>query len=109
MKFSIRVGDTVQIARGSRNRNPDMVEKRRGRVLRVDREADRVVIEGHNVRIKHLKKTQQHPNGGRLEIEMPISISNVMVVTEGGDAIPVRKAARNQDGKVVSRTADASE
>ena len=108
MKFSIRVGDTVQIVRGNRNRNPDMVEKRRGRVLRVDRLDDRVVVEGHNVRVKHLRKSQQHPNGGRLEIEAPISISNVMVVTEGGDAIPVRKATRNKDGKVVAQTAAAS-
>lgn len=108
MKFSIRVGDMVQVVRGSRNRNPDMIEKRRGRVLRVERDRDRVIIEGHNVRVKHLRKSQQHPNGGRLEIEAPISISNVLVVTEGGDAIPVRKASRNTDGKVVVKTADAS-
>ena len=108
MKFCIRVGDTVQVVRGNRNRNPDMIEKRRGRVLRVDRDRDRVIIEGHNVRVKHLRKSQQHPNGGRLEIEAPISISNVLVVTEGGDAIPVRKASRNTDGKVVVKTADAS-
>lgn len=108
MKFSIRVGDTVQITRGNRNRNPEMVEKRRGRVLRVDRLADRVVVEGHNVRVKHLRKSQQHPNGGRLELEAPISISNVLVVTEDGNAIPVRKAARNKDGKVVAKTAAAS-
>jgi ribosomal protein L24 len=56
-----------------------------------------------------LRKSQQHPNGGRLEIEAPISISNVLVVTEGGDAIPVRKASRNSDGKVVVKTAEASE
>ena len=108
MKFSICVGDTVEVARGNRNRNPEMVDKRRGRVLRVDRERDRVIVEGHNIRVKHLRKSQQHPNGGRLEIEVPISISNVLVVTEGGDAIPARKAARNKDGKVVAKTADAS-
>ena len=108
MKFSIRVGDTVQITRGNRNRNPDMVDKRRGRVLRVDRHADRLIVEGHNIRVKHLRKSQQHPNGGRLEIEAPISISNILVVTAGGDAIPVRKAARDKDGKVVAKTAAAS-
>ena len=108
MKFSICVGDMIEVVRGSRNRNPEMTDKRRGRVLRVDRNRDRVIIEGHNVRVKHLRKSQQHPNGGRLEIEAPISISNVLVVTEGGDAIPVRKASRNTDGKVVVKTADAS-
>jgi len=108
MKFSIRVGDTVEIARGNRNRNPDMVEKRRGRVLRVDRERDRIVVEGHNVRVKHLRKSQQHPNGGRLEIEAPIALSNVLVVTEGGEAVPIRHATRGKDGKVVAKTANAS-
>ncbi len=108
MRFCIRVGDTVQIARGNRNRNPDMVEKRRGRVLRVDRSRDRLIIEAHNVRVKHLRKSQQHPNGGRLDIEAPIAISNVLVVTTDGDAIPVRKAIRTEDGKVVARAAEAA-
>jgi large subunit ribosomal protein L24 len=108
MKFCIKVGDTVEVIRGSRNRNPDMTEKRRGRVLSVDRIGDRVIIEGFNMRIRNLKKTQQHPNGGRLEIEAPISISNVLVVTESGDAIPCRRAARNENGAVVSKTADVS-
>jgi len=108
MKFCIKVGDTVEVTRGSRNRNPDMVEKRRGRVLSVDRVGDRVIIEGHNMRIRNLKKTQQHPNGGRLEIEAPISISNVLIVTESGDAIPCRRATRNENGAVVSKTADVS-
>ena len=108
MKFSIKVGDTVEVTRGSRNRNPDMIEKRRGRVLSVDLAGDRVIVEGHNMRIKNLKKTQQHPQGGRLEIEVPISISNVMVVTESGDATPCRRATRNETGAVVQKTADES-
>jgi len=108
MKFRIKVGDTVEIVRGSRNRNPDMVEKRRGRVLRVDLVADRLIVEAHNMRIRNLKKSQQHPNGGRLEIEAPISISNVLVVTEGGDAIAVRRAARNETGNVVAKTTNES-
>ena len=109
MKFRLKVGDTVEVCRGSRNRNPDMQDKRRGRVLSVDVDGARVIIEKHNMRVRNLKKTQQHPNGGRLEIEAPISISNVLVVTESGDAIPCRRAARNEDGAVVSKqTADAS-
>jgi large subunit ribosomal protein L24 len=108
MKFCIKVGDTVEVARGSRNRNPDKTELRRGRVLRVERAADRVIVEGHHMRIRNLKKSQQHPNGGRLEIEAAISISNVLVVTESGDAIPVRRASRNENGVVVAKTANAS-
>ena len=108
MQFSIRIGDIVEVARGNRNRNPDTPEKRRGRVLRVDRAHGRVIIEGHNERVKHLRKSQQHPNGGLLRKEAPISISNVLVVTESGEAIPARRAARTQDGKVVVKTTDRS-
>ena len=108
MKFCVKVGDTVEVTRGSRNRNPDKTELRRGRVLRVDRMGDRVIVEGHNMRIRNLKKSQQHPNGGRLEIEAAIAISNVLVVTESGDAIPVRRAARNEDGAVVAKTTSTS-
>ena len=105
MKFRIKVGDTVEITRGSRPRNPEMTEQRRGRVLSVDVEGGRVIVEKHNMRVRNLKKTQQHPNGGRLEIEAPISISNVLVVTESGEAIPCRRATRNENGAVVSKTA----
>ncbi len=106
MKFSIRVGDTVEVCRGSRNRNPDETDKRRGRVLRVDRPGGRVIVEGHNMRKKHLRKSPQRPQGGVLQLEAPIAISNVLVVCDDGQAVPVRRAARNKDGKVV-RKADA--
>ena len=102
MGFNIRVGDTVQVARGRRNRNPERPPTR-GRVLKIDRENGRVIIEGHNMRIKHLRRSEKHPQGGRLERESPIQISNVLVVTEAGQAIAARKARRTDDGKVVSR------
>jgi large subunit ribosomal protein L24 len=51
----------------------------RGKVLRVLPKAERVVIEGVNVRTKHIKPSQQNPQGGRVQKEMPIHISNVML------------------------------
>ena len=102
MQFQIRVGDTVEVVRGSRNRNPDNPATR-GRVLRVDRGGGRVVVEGHNMRMKHIKRSERHPQGGRLEREAPIAISNVMVVSADGDLLPVRKAARTADGAVVRK------
>ena len=108
MKFRLKVGDMVEVCRGSRNRNPDMTDKRRGRVLSVNVGGQRVIVEKHNMRVRNLKKTQAHPNGGRLEIEAAISISNVLVVTEGGDAIPVRRAARSETGTVVAKTTSES-
>ena len=102
MSTSIKVGDTVQIMSGRRNRNPEKPPTR-GKVLRVDREAGRVWVEGVNRRVRHLKKSARHPQGGRLERESPLAISNVMLVT--GDGVPVRrsKALRDDAGKITAR------
>jgi len=48
-----------------------------GKVLVVDSKNDIVVVEGVNVRAKHVRPNQQNPQGGRVEREMPIHISNV--------------------------------
>ena len=103
MGMSIRVGDEVEVVRGTRNRNPDNPPTR-GRVLSIDREAGRLVVEGHNMRTKHVKKSPKHPQGGRLRREAAIALSNVMVVTADGAAVRLSKAAR-VDGKVVPKTA----
>lgn len=54
-----------------------------GQVLRILTKADRVVVQGVNVRAKHLKPTQANPQGGIVRREMPIHISNVSPVVEG--------------------------
>jgi large subunit ribosomal protein L24 len=54
-----------------------------GEVLRVMPKDDRVVVQGVNVRAKHLKPTQQNPQGGIVRREMPIHISNVSPVVDG--------------------------
>ena len=52
---------------------------RQGRVLRVLRERDKVVVEGINVMKRHMRPTPQNPEGGIVEKEMPIHVSNVML------------------------------
>ncbi|MHC5024282.1 MAG: 50S ribosomal protein L24 [Planctomycetota bacterium] len=54
-----------------------------GEVLRVLPQDDRVVVQGVNVRVKHLKPSQKSPQGGLLRREMPIHISNVSPVVDG--------------------------
>lgn len=69
----IRVSDEVLVISG--------VDKgTRGQVLRIDREALSVVIEGVNKAYKHVKRSSKNPQGGRLSKEMPISVSNVMLI-----------------------------
>ena len=49
-----------------------------GRVLRVITDKDRVVVEGVNRVWKHVRPSQRNPQGGRIQTDAPIHISNVM-------------------------------
>ena len=53
---------------------------KRGKVLRVLREKNKVVVEGINRVYKHLKPSRQNPQGGRLSKEMPVQASNVALI-----------------------------
>ena len=89
--MKIKVDDTVQVIAGD-----DRGE--RGRVLSVDHESQRLIVEGVNRVFKHVRRSQKNPQGGRLSKEMPIRISNVMLVCpKCGNA--VRTGARyEKDG-----------
>ncbi|GAB5402069.1 MAG: 50S ribosomal protein L24 [Aureliella sp.] len=69
----IREEDEVLVIRG--------VDKGvRGKVLKIDREKNRVIVEGVNKAYKHVKRSGKNPQGGRLSKEMPVSASNVMLI-----------------------------
>ena len=51
-----------------------------GKVLKVFPKKQRVIVEGVNLRKRHSKPTQANPQGGIIEKEAPIHISNVMVL-----------------------------
>ncbi len=69
----IRVNDMVLVITGDD-------EGVRGRVLSIDKHADRVVVEGVNRVYKHMRRSQRNPQGGRLSKEMPVPASNLMVI-----------------------------
>lgn len=81
-----------------------------GKILQVLPDSDKVIVEGMNVRKKHMKRTEQQQQGGIVEKEMPIHISNVSPMADGkptrvrfekrDDGSKVRIAARN--GEVLS-------
>jgi len=71
----VRVDDTIEVIAGDDRGT-------RGKVLRVDREAGKVVVEGVNRVYKHVRRSQRNPQGGRLSIEMPVPWSNVLLVCE---------------------------
>jgi large subunit ribosomal protein L24 len=68
----IRVDDIVEVIAGE--------DKIRGKVLKVLRDENRVVVEGVNRVYRHIKRSQKNPQGGRLSKEMPVDLSNVMLV-----------------------------
>jgi large subunit ribosomal protein L24 len=72
-KMKIRRGDRVRVIRGNHS-------GREGTVLRVEREKERVVIEGVNLRKRHMKPSQTNPEGGIVEFEAPVHVSNVMLL-----------------------------
>lgn len=75
MAARIRKGDTVVVVRGKKaNRG------REGKVIRVLPEKNRVVVEGINLVKKHLKEIPNVREGGIIEIEAPIHVSNVMLL-----------------------------
>ena len=67
-----------------------------GRVLRVDRKKARVLVEGVNIVKKAMRKKRENDRGGIIEIEAPIHISNVMLLTKSGK--PSRIGYRVENG-----------
>lgn len=71
MARHIRRGDTVVVITGADR-------GKTGKVLRVLIDKDRVVVEGINRVWKHVRPSQRNPQGGRIQKDAPIHISNVM-------------------------------
>jgi large subunit ribosomal protein L24 len=91
----IRVDDMVEVITGGDRGT-------RAKVLTVDRTAGKLVVEGVNRVYKHMRRSQRNPQGGRLSKEMPIQISNVMLVCPScGKAS--RTGARLRDDGVKER------
>ncbi|MCH8150531.1 MAG: 50S ribosomal protein L24 [Planctomycetes bacterium] len=74
----------------------------RGKVLKVDVRADRVIVEGVNMVYRHVKPTRRNPQGGRLQKEAPLRISNVLPYdTAAGRGARIRfEVERDEQGKV---------
>jgi len=73
MALNIKKGDMVEIIAGDH-------KGATGRVLRIIREKNKVVVQGHNIAKRHVRPSRKNPQGGRISIEQPIHISNVLPV-----------------------------
>ena len=74
--LKIKKGDTVKVIAG-KDCNAE------GKVISVDMKKRRILVEGVNMITKHAKPSQSNPNGGIIQREAPIDISNVMLVYKG--------------------------
>ena len=72
-KFKLKKEDTVEIIAGKD-------KGKRGRVLKILRDKDRVIVEGANIVKKAKKRRNQQDRGGIVEIEAALHSSNVMIV-----------------------------
>jgi|LSQX01.2.fsa_nt_gb large subunit ribosomal protein L24 len=77
-KMRIRVGDTVEVLTGKDRSTPQRV--RRGKVIAVNPQANRVTVDGINIVKKAVRQTQQMRQGGIVETPAPLDASNVMLV-----------------------------
>jgi large subunit ribosomal protein L24 len=93
-KMDVKSGDMVEVLAG--------VDKGvRGRVLRALPQENKVVVEGVNVRWKHVQRSRENPRGGRTEMEMPVNVSNVSVLCQNRECDffdrPVRTGKKVKD------------
>ena len=87
-KLHIKKGDTVSLTKritGHGDGSNDRAKGHQARVIEVYPDKERVLVEGVNMRLKHTKPNQTYPNGGRIEAERPIHVSNVMPIDQNGE------------------------
>jgi large subunit ribosomal protein L24 len=93
-KLHIKKGDTVVVITGND-------KSKKGRVLEVIRKTNRAIVEGVNMMKKHTKPNAETPQGGIVEKEAPVHISNLMLVDpKSGEATRISRKL-NDDGKLV--------
>ncbi|RDW18567.1 50S ribosomal protein L24 [Oceanobacillus chungangensis] len=89
----VKKGDKVKVLSG-KDRG------KTGTILEAYPKKDRVLVEGVNIVKKHAKPSQENPQGGILELEAPIHVSNVMPIDpKSGE--PTRVGYEVRDGKKV--------
>jgi large subunit ribosomal protein L24 len=93
-KLHIKKGDTVFVNSGE-------YKGQKGRVLEISRKTDRAIVEGINLIKKHTKPNAKSPNGGIIEKEAPVHVSNLMLV-DPSSGNPTRIGRKlDEKGKLV--------
>lgn len=72
-KFHVKTGDTVLVISGNE-------KGKKGKILKMLTDKQRAIVEGLNIVKKHVKPSAQNPQGGIVEKEAGIHISNLMLI-----------------------------
>ena len=91
-KIKLKKDDTVKVIAGKD-------KGKSGRILKIDRDNDRIIVQGLNIAKKAVRKKSQQDKGGIIEIETPLHISNVAIVIKDGTTSRIGFEIR--DGKKV--------
>lgn len=92
-KLHVRRGDRVRVIRGN-------YAGQEGTVLKVLVDRNRVIVEGVNERTRHVRPSQENPEGGRIKSFEPIHASNVMLIDpSSGDPSRSRKRIAKDGSK----------
>jgi large subunit ribosomal protein L24 len=94
MKLHVKKGDMVKVLAGD---NKGTIAK----ILAVYPEKNRAIVEGVNVIKKHTKPNAKNTQGGIIEKEAPIHISNLMVVVGNKVATRIGRRVDEKTGKLV--------
>jgi len=90
--MKIRSGDLVKVIAGA-DRGKE------GTVLRAVPKKQRVVVEGVNFVYRHMRKTKQNQQGGRIQKEAPVHLSNVRLVTRREELAEKKKKKKKKATK----------
>ena len=91
-KLKIKTGDTVRVIAGDHKGSE-------GKIIKVLLDKNKAIVEGVNMVKKHMKPSAQSPQGGIVEKEASIQISNLSLLTSKGET--TRVGYKVEDGKKV--------
>ena len=102
MAMHIKKGDMVEIIAGEH-------KGATGRVLHVWPEKGKLTVQGHNIAKKHVRPSRRNPQGGRINIEQPIDVSNVLPVNPKSSRATRVHYRLDEDGTKKRIAADGTE
>ena len=95
-KLKIRKDDTVQVIAGKD-------KGKEGKVIKTYKKLDKVVVEGLNIVKKHSKPRTNQDKGGIFDVEAPIHVSNVKVITNNKEEKAKVKEVKTSEKKVTKK------